>query len=109
RLRFGDYSRATRSRTMPDPTDRTTQIRDTAQQLLDEIWPLIEQRGLTLIGVALTNLVDGREPQLTLALEPGSELDAALDGVRERFGTAAITRAVLLGQSGEDGVPILSD
>ncbi len=109
RLRFGDYSRATRSRTMPDPTDRTIPIRDTALQLLDEVWPLVEQRGLTLIGVALTNLVDGREPQLTLSLEPGSELDAALDGVRERFGTAAITRAVLLGQSGEDGVPILSD
>jgi DNA polymerase-4 len=109
RLRFGDYSRATRSRTMPESTDGTTPIRDSAQQLLDEVWPLIEQRGLTLIGVALTNLVDGREPQLTLGLEPGPELDVALDGVRERFGTAAITRAVLLGDSGEDGVPILTD
>jgi DNA polymerase-4 len=109
RLRFGDYTRATRSHTMPEPTDRTILIRDTAQLLLEEAWPLIERRGLTLIGVALTNLVDGHEPQLTLELEPGSELDAALDGVRERFGSAAITRAALLGQDGEDGVPILSD
>jgi DNA polymerase-4 len=109
RLRFGDYSRATRSRTMPDPTDRTIPIRDLALQLLGEVWPLIERQGLTLIGVALTNLVDGLEPQLTLPFEAGAELDTALDGVRERFGTAAITRAVLLGQSGEDGVPILSD
>ncbi|HWD64042.1 MAG TPA: DNA polymerase IV [Solirubrobacteraceae bacterium] len=109
RLRFGDYARATRSRTMPDPTDRTIPIRDTAQQLLDEAWPLIEQRGLTLIGVALTNLSDARDPQLTLPFGPGTELDAALDGVRERFGSGAITRAALLGQSGEDGVPILSD
>lgn len=109
RLRFGDYSRATRSRTMPEPTDRTSQIGETARQLLDEAWPLVEQRGLTLIGVTLTSLSDGREPQLTLPFDPAGGLDAALDGVRERFGTAAITRAALLGQSGEDGVPILSD
>jgi DNA polymerase-4 len=109
RLRFGDYSRATRSRTMPDPTDRTIPIRDTALELLNDVWPLVQKRGLTLIGVALTNLVDGSEPQLTLPFAVGSELDAVLDTVRERFGMAAITRAVLLGQSGEDGVPILSD
>ncbi|HET9720929.1 MAG TPA: DNA polymerase IV [Solirubrobacteraceae bacterium] len=109
RLRFGDYTRATRSRTVPAPTDRTSLILGTARQLLAETWPLIEDRGLTLIGIALTGLSDGGEPQLALPLEPGAELDAAMDGLRDRFGSGAITRAVLIGQDPGDGVPVLND
>lgn len=109
RLRFGDYTRATRSQTMLTATDRTGPIRETAEQLLDMAWPLIERRGLTLIGVALTNLCDGSESQLVLPFGSEAELDRTLDRLRDRYGAAAITRAVLLGQDGEDGVPILSD
>ena len=62
--------------------------------------PLIEQRGLTLIGVAICNLEDDRAVQLALPFDrqSGSDLDAAVDEVRERFGSAAVTRAVLLGR-----------
>lgn len=109
RLRFGDYTRATRSQTMLRPTDHTEPIRETAEQLLEAVWPLIEQRGLTLIGVALTNLCEGSEGQLVLPFESEAGLDRTLDRLRDQFGTGAITRAVLLGQDGEDGVPILSD
>ncbi len=112
RLRFGDYTRATRSQTMGTATDRTGLISQTAGQLLDAAWPLIERRGLTLIGVALTNLSESPASQLELPLESGAELDAALDQLRDRFGNAAITRAALLsqnGEDGEDGVPVLSD
>ncbi len=39
----------------------------------------------------------------------GDALDAALDDVRERFGTAAVTRAVLLGRDQGFSVPMLPD
>jgi DNA polymerase-4 len=109
RLRFGDYTRATRSQTMLTPTDRTGAIRETAEQLLHSAWPLIDRRGLTLIGVALTNLCEGSGSQLVLPFGSEAELDRTLDRLRDRFGTGAITRAALLGQDGEDGVPVLSD
>ena len=39
----------------------------------------------------------------------GGALDAALDEVRRRFGTAAITRAVLLGRDQGWSPPLLPD
>ena len=61
--------------------------------------PLIERRGLTLVGIAVANLDDDGAVQLALPFDRQSgRLDAALDDVRERFGSAAITRAVLLGR-----------
>jgi DNA polymerase-4 len=61
--------------------------------------------------VALTNLADGAGDQLSLDYEPGeAELDAAVDRLRERFGTGAITRATLLGRRGlGESVPLLPD
>jgi DNA polymerase-4 len=72
--------------------------------------PTIESRGLTLVGVALTNL-DGADAQLVLPLEGyrAAALDAALDSVRDRFGSAAITRAVLVGRDQGVAMPLLPD
>ena len=113
RLRFADYTRATRSRTMHDATALTGPIMTTARELLAEAMPMIADRGVTLVGVSLTNLDDDRAIQLTLPLERvrgGDALDAALDGVRDRFGTGAVTRAVLLGRDqGAPTVPLLPD
>jgi DNA polymerase-4 len=109
RLRFDDYSRATRSSTMAKPTAETQTILVTAVSLFRESLPLIERRGLTLIGIALANLADERELQLTLPFDRGRDLDAVLDQVRERFGSAAITRAVLLGRDPGPWVPLLPD
>jgi DNA polymerase-4 len=112
RLRYGDYARATRSRTMHDATALTWAIMATARVLLTESMPTIADRGVTLVGISLTNLDDDRAIQLTLPFERGhaGALDAALDGVRDRFGSTAITRAVLLGRDqGEPGVPLLYD
>jgi DNA polymerase-4 len=96
RLRFGDYARATRSRTMARATADTEPILATARTLLSVAWPLVEERGLTLVGVALTNLEDVAGMQLALPFDHRRDLalDAAVDGVRERFGTKAITRGV---------------
>ena len=111
RLRFGDFSRATRSRTLPRATAQTETILAAAQELLAVAMPMIEQRGITLVGVAVANLDDDGAVQLMLPVDPydGEALDAALDAVRARFGTAAITRAVLLGRDPGISMPLLPD
>jgi DNA polymerase IV len=111
RLRFDDYTRATRSHTLPRPTAHTQTILGTARWLLATASPLVERRGLTLVGVAVANLDDDRALQLMLPFDRhcGSALDAALDEVRCRFGTAAVTRAVLLGRDPGPTVPLLPD
>ena len=111
RLRFDDFSRATRSHTLPYPTASTQAILATARGLLAAAMPMIEQRGITLVGIAVGNLEDGRSIQLALPFDRHSSdaLDAALDEVRLRFGSAAITRAVLLGRPRELVMPLLPD
>jgi DNA polymerase IV len=109
RLRFADYNRGTRSRTMAEPTARTHVILKTAADLLTQSMPLIERRGLTLIGISLTNLEDEAGRQLTLPFDRARELDATLDSVRERFGSGAITRGVLVGRDSGISVPLLPD
>ena len=111
RLRFDDFSRATRSHTIAEATARTEVILVTARELLAAAMPLIEQQGITLIGVALGNLGDDRAVQLALPFEGyrASALDTALDAVRDRFGTSAITRAVLLGRDPGFTMPMLPD
>jgi DNA polymerase-4 len=111
RLRFDDFSRATRSHTLPYPTASTQTILTTARGLLAVAAPLIEERGLTLVGVAVGHLGDGRSLQLALPFEAHSsdELDSALDEVRLRFGSNAITRAVLVGRRRRVEMPLLPD
>jgi DNA polymerase-4 len=109
RLRFSDYARATRSRTMAAPTADTRSILSTAMDLLRACAPMIEHRGLTLVGVALANLLDRAPVQLALPFDRACELDATLDAVRERFGSAAITRGVLVGRDPGLTVPMLPD
>jgi DNA polymerase IV len=111
RLRFDDFSRATRSHTLPWATAETHTVLATARGLLAAAMPLIESRGNTLIGVAVANLEDDRFVQLSLPFHPasGGALDAALDEVRDRFGSGAVTRAVLLGRDPGFSPPLLPD
>jgi DNA polymerase-4 len=109
RLRFADYSRATRSQTLPVPTTRTARILTAARELLDAAEPIIARRGITLVGVALTNLRDEPTPQLALPFDRAGELDAALDGIRDRFGSDAIRRAASVGRPAMVTVPLLAD
>jgi DNA polymerase-4 len=109
RLRFADFERATRSRTLGEPTDRTPTVLAAARALLDAAQPTIEERGITLIGVALSNLKDaGGRGQLVLD-DRTATLDSTLDELRERFGTEAITRAVLLDRDEAPVMPRLPD
>jgi DNA polymerase IV len=109
RMRFDDYSRATRSHTMPEPTAQTGRLLATAVALLRGSMPMIESRGLTLIGVALANLGDATPLQLMLPLDRAQNLDLTLDEVRNRFGSTAIVRGVLVGHDPGPWVPLLPD
>jgi DNA polymerase-4 len=111
RLRFDDFSRVTRSHTMPRATAETLPVLTALRALLVTATPIVERRGLTLVGVAVGNLDDDGAVQLTLPFDrrSGGALDAALDDVRERFGSGAVTRAVLLGRDEGLSVPLLPD
>jgi DNA polymerase-4 len=111
RLRFDDFSRATRSHTLPRATAETRPILNTMQGLLHDAQPMIRARGLTLVGLAVGNLSDAGAVQLALPFDGSgaAALDAALDDVRERFGSAAVTRAVQLGLREGITVPLLPD
>ncbi|HEU5157759.1 MAG TPA: DNA polymerase IV [Streptosporangiaceae bacterium] len=111
RLRFDDYTRVTRSHTMVQATAQTPTILAAARALLAAAMPMIEARGVTLIGVAVTNIHGDDAVQLALPFERRSAgaLDAAVDNVRDRFGGNAITRAVLLGRDPGVSVPLLPD
>ncbi len=121
RLRFDDFTRVTRSHTLARSTAQTATILAALRALVATATPLIEERGITLIGMAVSNLDDASAIQLTLpfdrhhdhagTLVPVADvasLDAALDEVRDRFGTKAVTRAVLLGRHHLD-MPMLPD
>ena len=126
RLRFDDFSRATRSRTLVEATDRTDIIMAVARGLLDEATPIIGDRGCTLVGLSLTNLDEHDTMQLTLPFDRdsgaknggvndpsvdgrGAGLDVAMDELRNRFGRDAVTRGVLVGRHHGDDAPMLSD
>jgi DNA polymerase-4 len=110
RFRFDDFTRATRSHTLLRATDQTEVILTTARVLLAGMSSAIVQQGLTLIGVAVANLDDdGIQLDLPFDRHNGSALDTALDEVRIKFGSAAVTRAVLLGHDEGLSVPLLPD
>jgi DNA polymerase-4 len=111
RLRFDDFSRATRSHTIERATAHTDTILATVRGLFATAQPMIEREGLTLVGVAVANLDDANAVQLALPFRRagGDSLDTALDEVREKFGSKAVTRGTLLGRDPGLEVPLLPD
>jgi DNA polymerase-4 len=119
RLRFDDFTRCTRSRTLADRTASTALIQMTAERILDGSWPLIHAKGLTLLGVSVSGFGVDDAVQLELpfpARERGGldravdvALDGTLDAVRDKYGSAAVTKAVLLGRDPGMAMPHLPD
>jgi DNA polymerase-4 len=111
RLRFDDFTRATRSHTLPQATADTPALLSAVRELLAAALPTIRRRGITLIGITYTNLDSDSAIQLALPFDrrAGSTLDATVDTVRDRFGKAAVTRGVLLGRDSGMSVPLLPD
>jgi DNA polymerase-4 len=111
RLRFEDFTRATRSHTLPRPTAHTETVLAVARRLLAGATPLIVDRGLTLVGVAVANLENDDALQLPLPFHPRDALvlDEAVDQVRDRYGSEAVTLALLLGRDRGYTMPMLPD
>jgi DNA polymerase-4 len=111
RLRFDDFTRATRSHTLAHATAHTGTVLATARELVAGVMPKITRDGVTLVGVAVGNLSDDTAVQLALpfARTSGGALDTVLDDVREKFGRDAVTRAVLLGKHTGEPMPMLPD
>lgn len=110
RLRFDDFTRATRSHTLPWATSSTRPILAAARQLVASAAPAIAQRGLTLVGFAVSGIDRGGAQQLMLPFcEDSRAVDAAVDRVRARFGKAALTRGVLVGRDSGIEMPHLPD
>jgi DNA polymerase-4 len=110
RLRFDDFARATRSHTLPWATAETALVLSVARELLDSARTLVRERGITLVGVSVANLDDASCAQLELPFgRRGALLDDALDDVRQKFGSASIGPAVLLGRDSSLTVPMLPD
>jgi DNA polymerase IV len=111
RLRFADFTRATRSHTLPQATAETHAILTAARELLEIAMPMIERQGITLVGISVGNLENDDAVQLALPFDrwSGGALDEALDKVRARYGPAAVTRGVLLGRDQGLTMPMLPD
>ena len=111
RLRFDDFTRATRSHTVSEATADTVTLLSAGRTLLSSALPEIERRGITLIGITFSNLFGDDAVQLALPFDgaPASAIDATLDSLRDRFGSSAVTRGVLLGRHEGLRVPLLPD
>ncbi|ULE34866.1 DNA polymerase IV [Mycobacterium sp. IDR2000157661] len=112
RLRFDDFGRATRSHTMPRATASTDAILQTARDLVAAAAPLIAERGLTLVGFAVSNIDRDGAQQMELPFCENADttaIDEAVDGVRRRFGNTALTRGVLVGRDPGLEMPQLPD
>jgi DNA polymerase IV len=111
RVRFGDFGRATRAHTLPRATAHTATVLIVARQLLASLETLIDERGLTLVGLSVSGLDGDDHLQLTLPFDHRDDLDLdlAVDAVRERFGKEALTRAVLVGRRPDVELPMLPD
>ncbi len=111
RLRYGDFAKATRSRTVRFPTDRTAVLLGIARALLAAAQPEIEARGITLIGISLSGLgrAENVQPELPIDWDDGERLDSVLDAVRDRFGAASVARGTQLGRDPGWSTPVLPE
>jgi DNA polymerase IV len=115
KVRYGDFSTRTRSRTSPVVLSEGTAIAELASLLLREV---DVSPGVRLLGVGVSNLApaeSGAAEQMTFDLDSPyrpdpsrespiragrEEAAAAVDAVRGRYGPAAVGPAVLLGSGG---------
>jgi len=112
RLRFNDFGRATRSLTLPQATSSTETVLAAARQLVAAAAPLCAERGLTLVGFAVSNIDSDGAQQLELPFGPAAAapaVDEAMDLVRRKFGNASVMRGVLVGRDPGLEVPHLPD
>ena len=109
RLRFDDFTRATRSLTLAQASAESRVLLRAARELMEAAMPTISARGCTLVGLSLTNLEDVDAVQLAFPVDRVRTLavDEAVDEVRSKFGSAMLTRGVLVGRDSGIEMPLL--
>ncbi|MCU1442659.1 MAG: polymerase [Cryobacterium sp.] len=96
KLRFGDFTTITRSRTMPDPTDLGRRIYEEARKLYGALG--VDRDRIRLVGVRVEQLgpSGGGAAVLWNDDEPWREAEGAIDVLDARFGPGAVRPAALL-------------
>jgi len=95
KLRYGDFSTHTHSKTLVEPTEVTEMLYDVALGLFRAANPT---RAVRLIGVTTGPLISVADRQLSLFDAPSEKhrkLASAMDAIRDRFGADAVIRARL--------------
>ncbi len=108
-IRFGDFSRITRSRTLPKATTSTDEFTTALRELLDGEWDQVQELGVTLIGISLANLEDGAQLELDFEGPGAMELDAMVDELNQRFGADAVKRGSRVGKHEGFAAPQVDD
>jgi DNA polymerase IV len=104
KIRRGDFTTFTRQRALGQATQDTVVVSAAARGLLEEWSAAHPNAPVRLLGVGLSNLRTLQQPDLFADVAAaGSRLDAVVDGIRDRFGTALLTRASLLPRGPEPG------
>lgn len=93
KIRDSGFDTHTRQRTLQEPTDQTDRIWHTA---VDLTRPNVRGKTLRLLGVSATHLAERQQLSLFGGDERAEAATRAMDEIRKRFGSRAITRARLL-------------
>jgi DNA polymerase-4 len=105
KLRFGDFSTISRSRTLPEPTDLGRRLYDEARSLYAESGRAGEP--VRLLGVRAEQLV-GRVSDPGLWDDDGDwrEAEHAVDAITAKFGRSLVRPATLLGDDPDRRMPM---
>jgi nucleotidyltransferase/DNA polymerase involved in DNA repair len=103
KLRYADFSTITRQVTLEDATDSGPVLYSHALALFEKAW---DRRPVRLLGVGGTGLEQGgRQLRLFEQVDRRqTQLDAALDRIRAKYGESAIRRASLMDEPEEPWV-----
>jgi DNA polymerase IV len=97
KARYSDFTTKTRATTLPEPSDATQVVRDTARHLLEN---QLDRRGrpLRLIGISTRNFATDEPLQQELFPDQSAvrdrEIDGLMDEAVDRWGRSALTRGV---------------
>jgi DNA polymerase-4 len=105
KIRRGDFTTFTRQRALGSATHDTAVVSAVAKNLLGEWLADQPNAPIRLLGVGVGGLKTLQQADLFAgSAAQGSRLDAAIDGIRDRFGRSMLTRASLLPRgAGSDG------
>ncbi|NLF70900.1 MAG: DNA polymerase IV [Candidatus Anammoximicrobium sp.] len=97
KVRFGDFHTVTRAQTLPQPTDVTQEIWQTAARMFAQRLPARQLR-IRLLGVGLSGFEHPALVQRSLFPEFENErqarLDEVADQIKDKFGQAGLQRAL---------------